>query len=268
MTLKRKIILSAFILCGILIPMADPVWWMLQKSLSDIQTIAQAIAAAITAHNDDPDAHLGVGQSLQSHRASEIIDHEAQSIVADKFSSSNSGIFVPVNGDLTAEAGNYTAIIPGVIAVIQQGTGHTGEAYTTLWDIIPSDCGYNDGDVVVDVVFQGTGVSGAWYAKFMVEFAYIEVTSSGVRFAYYDGTYHLSSFFSIATAAVLPYRIHVDRAAGLIRFYAGGVELYNHAYTYSLDGFEVITNIAVARSTGSFATAGFGNIYLAFDGAF
>jgi hypothetical protein len=64
--------------------MADPVWGLLPKAQDNIQTINEAIDAAITAHEQDPDAHLGTGESLQSHRASDIIDHLAQSILVDK----------------------------------------------------------------------------------------------------------------------------------------------------------------------------------------
>ena len=38
----------------------------------------------IVEHNNDEASHLEVGQSLQSHKASEIIDHLASSIIADK----------------------------------------------------------------------------------------------------------------------------------------------------------------------------------------
>ncbi len=60
------------------------VWGLLQKSQSDGQTIDEAIAAAVLAHEQDPDSHLGSGESLQSHKASEIIDHLAGSVVPDK----------------------------------------------------------------------------------------------------------------------------------------------------------------------------------------
>ena len=59
-------------------------WGMIAKALDDNQTIDEAIAVAITEHNANEDAHLGVGESLQSHKASEIIDHEALSVVTDK----------------------------------------------------------------------------------------------------------------------------------------------------------------------------------------
>lgn len=65
--------------------MTNPyIWAGLERANNDPTTIDQAIGEAITAHNDDPDAHLGPDQALESHRASEIIDHRAESVVNDK----------------------------------------------------------------------------------------------------------------------------------------------------------------------------------------
>lgn len=64
--------------------MSDPIWGNLQKSLDDPQTIDQAIAAAIAAHEEDPTAHLGDGESLQQHKSNDIIDHPAGSVKNDK----------------------------------------------------------------------------------------------------------------------------------------------------------------------------------------
>lgn len=60
------------------------VWGDKPKSAVDPSTVDQEIDLKIQDHLDDPDAHLEVGQSLQSHKASEIIDHLARSIVTDK----------------------------------------------------------------------------------------------------------------------------------------------------------------------------------------
>lgn len=59
-------------------------WGMLPKSQVDPEKIEEAIARMIKEHNEDETAHLGPGQSLQSHKASEIIDHLINSIVTDK----------------------------------------------------------------------------------------------------------------------------------------------------------------------------------------
>lgn len=65
--------------------MANPyIWGDLDRATNDNTKIDQAIDEAIIAHNDDPDAHLGADQALESHRASEIIDHRAESVVNDK----------------------------------------------------------------------------------------------------------------------------------------------------------------------------------------
>jgi len=64
--------------------MADPAWGALAKAQDDPQTIDQAIAAAIATHESDSDAHLGAGESLETHKSQEVIDHPAGSVLGDK----------------------------------------------------------------------------------------------------------------------------------------------------------------------------------------
>jgi len=64
--------------------MSNPVWGLLAKSQTDNETIEEAIARLILEHEQDEASHLGAGESLQSHKASEIIDHVVDSVVADK----------------------------------------------------------------------------------------------------------------------------------------------------------------------------------------
>jgi len=64
--------------------MALPLWGELEKSVDDPETIEEAIARLILAHNEDSESHLGSGQSLEAHKAEEIIDHPAGSVLADK----------------------------------------------------------------------------------------------------------------------------------------------------------------------------------------
>ena len=59
-------------------------WQNLAKSQISAEIIEEAIIRLIQGHEDDPDAHLETGESLQSHKASEIIDHLAESIITDK----------------------------------------------------------------------------------------------------------------------------------------------------------------------------------------
>jgi len=68
--------------------MSVETWGEMPKAQDNSQKIDEAISVAISAHNDDPDAHLGAGQALDSHRAAEVIDHLAYSIVSDKLNDS------------------------------------------------------------------------------------------------------------------------------------------------------------------------------------
>lgn len=62
------------------------IWGTLPKSQTSAETIDEAVSAAIAAHEADEEAHLGTGESLQSHKAETIIDHLAGSILSDKMS--------------------------------------------------------------------------------------------------------------------------------------------------------------------------------------
>jgi len=83
-----------------------PVWGLLEKSQVDNEKIEDAITRLVGVHESDPDSHLGVGESLQSHKASEIIDHVARSIVADKLHNSAK----PNEAYVSADEGDYATI--------------------------------------------------------------------------------------------------------------------------------------------------------------
>lgn len=63
--------------------MSIPVWGLLEKSQVDPETIEDAILRLIAVHEADPTAHQGAGESLELHKASTIIDHLADSVVAE-----------------------------------------------------------------------------------------------------------------------------------------------------------------------------------------
>lgn len=66
--------------------MADPVWGLLAKSQDDSETIEEAIVRLIGEHETDAGAHTGAGESLETHKTQDTIDHKADSIVPDKLS--------------------------------------------------------------------------------------------------------------------------------------------------------------------------------------
>jgi hypothetical protein len=60
-------------------------WGQMTKAQDDPQTINEAIDAAILAHEEDPESHMGAGESIENHRINEVIDHPAGSVPVDKF---------------------------------------------------------------------------------------------------------------------------------------------------------------------------------------
>lgn len=101
--------------------MADPVWGALQKSQVDPATIDEEIDTKIQDHLDDPDAHIEAGQSLQSHKASVIIDHVARSVLNDKIETSARAYtaIVDING-----GGDYVDIQDAIDYVYSLGGGN------------------------------------------------------------------------------------------------------------------------------------------------
>lgn len=64
--------------------MSIPLWGQLQKAQDDPETIEEAIARMISEHEEDPEAHLGEGESLSAHKHETVIDHPPASILPDK----------------------------------------------------------------------------------------------------------------------------------------------------------------------------------------
>jgi hypothetical protein len=83
--------LSFFIFLFYPLVMATETWGLMTKSQEDSTTIEQRIAEMIAEHEADPEAHTGENESLAAHRANEVIDHPAASIVGDKYSESQIG---------------------------------------------------------------------------------------------------------------------------------------------------------------------------------
>lgn len=73
----------------ILTYMSIETWGLMPKSQVDDETIEQAIARILSEHGIDPNSHMGSGEALDNHRQSDIIDHKAGSIVADKIAAEN-----------------------------------------------------------------------------------------------------------------------------------------------------------------------------------
>jgi len=83
----NPIIFLFSVIGGIIVFIMAETWGAMPKNQVDDQLISEAIAEAIAIHEADPTSHMGEGESIDMHRTNEIIDHPANSVVPDKFSS-------------------------------------------------------------------------------------------------------------------------------------------------------------------------------------
>lgn len=134
--------------------MADPiVWGLLPKAQDDPQTITEAIASAIAAHEADPEAHLGEDESLEAHRANDTLDHPAGSALSDKWTMSELE-FTTVfeNLSIFGLTNDVSAIFPGVV-ISATGTGSGGQS-------------------ALDVSLEDRSIALDFAKEFLVQFAF------------------------------------------------------------------------------------------------
>lgn len=99
---------------------ANYIWSDLARATNDPTTIDEAIAEGVAQHNGDPNAHLGADEALQSHRAAEIIDHLAESVVNDKLKT-NARAYVAIVDP--ASAADFDTVQAAVEYAIDKGGG-------------------------------------------------------------------------------------------------------------------------------------------------
>ena len=155
--------------------MADPVWGQLHKAQDDEETIEEAIVRLIAVHEADSGAHTGSGESLETHKTQEVVDHPADSIVPDKFSQKENvlqtlfetldpwstqgtignglGVMqITVFGDGAADKYSYNEDL----GFTQDDTDYT--ILNNLWQV---DFNYSDNLNVADFIF-GLGVTDSF----------------------------------------------------------------------------------------------------------
>lgn len=179
--------------------MANPyIWAGLERATNDPTTIDAAIAEAITAHDDDPEAHLGPDQSLQSHRASEIIDHLAESVVNDKIKRTARryvAIVDPASDtdfDTLASAVEYARGVGGGDIYITRGTHFVAANL----DIPPTLGFYGDGIGETTIKSNSTtGRSLSFYTDCFAVTGYVllDDSANGQNTFVYSATYNPDS---------------------------------------------------------------------------
>jgi len=215
--------------------MADlPLWGSMQKAQDDAETIEEAIQRLVDAHNDATDAHLGGTRSLEAHKAEDVIDHPAGSILSDKATMTEFEIVVPLFNDTmfaTGESGSgfYDSGNPPGVAVSIDGDGYAYRSGTLL--------GFSPWFTwVKSQLFQAAFVvdgSFTWEGYFGIGEHTNGVPDNGAGFHVANGVlkgYYISGSgiqetgaLTFAEDALSTARLYYDAATGDIGFFIDGI---------------------------------------------
>lgn len=244
-------------------------WGALPKAQDNAQTIDEAIGAAIVAHESDPTAHLGDGESLQQHKNNEVIDHPAFSIVPDKFSNAEAfslATVVPYNIDnkYNCELLDYNPLL-----MCRQDDSYTGEGGYQVGTFYPTIFGYDDGDIIFDflISLQGTPENGV--AIFSFSFGQIQLKEGFYRIGYFSTNtwdFIYSSWVATTEYNILHFRFWYDSTNHLLKVYLKNVEVFSVSYVYDIGGEDNIIIFWVNRGTSSDFRGLFGNIKYWYSG--
>jgi hypothetical protein len=257
--------------------MAEPLWGALQKAQDDDQTIAEAIEAAILAHEEDPTAHLGDGESLSEHKHETVIDHPAGSIVPDKYSYEQAA-YRPLFEALTpyTVSGSPVAALPNGVLLGSSGTPYT--AVKRIHAPLQSS-GFSAG-FGIDSLLQCT----AYISVFTNVTAWIlqgqppddednwrmGFKLSGGNFyahlGYYDENYDYQEtevqITGISAGTSYALRVHNDPALETIYFFVDGVQRASIPYPSdpAPDGTSTGFGFQISRSTSGLGYLSCGNV--------
>ncbi len=206
-------------------------WSGLQKSATDTETIEQAIERLIAEHNNDPTSHLAVGQSLAAHKAADIIDHPAASVVADKFNAGDVTIntqFESIdswshNGSVTIQDHN------GVAIYVEYGVTNASNMYSAMY--IPRYIFDDDYDMQFETVFTWEGSNNHIHGWLGFLDGYTDSADGfgfqlrdGVLYSYLkrNGTVHKTSLSSVNITIGHVLKAVFSNASQNVKYYVDG----------------------------------------------
>lgn len=221
-------------------------WGQMTKAQDDSQTIDEAIASAIQAHEEDSESHMGEGESIENHRVNEVLDHPQGSVVADKAQNNqvvSSTSFETLNA--WEFAGSYSS---NGFTYVSFGTTNVNnnEATLKLWEI----ASFKTADFVKNLFFQttfSTDYHGAGDYEFIIGIddvfgAYLtmgmKIVDNAVTGYFHDGTTsHTVSLGTITRGTTHTIRCFANQATGNVEFWIDGVLLGNITFEqhYSTD---------------------------------
>jgi hypothetical protein len=218
--------------------MSTEIWGQLPKAQDNSDTIDDAIAAAIAAHDADSEAHLATGAVLGDHRENEALDHPAGSVWADKLTAHEIDIttnFESIDGWNTS--GNVRVVLfPGVVISHDDGEGG-GEGPASMYAVMSLTPYYFDfgKDTLFDVVLVEEAQVDD-YRFFLGYFNYVSDTDlRGIGFKIVDnniygfvgrsGTLQLTSALGSGVYTSVKLRVVWNSTEKKAYFYLNGAEV-------------------------------------------
>jgi hypothetical protein len=248
-----------------------PLWGTLQKSQDNAETIEQAIVRLIGEHEEDPEAHLGEGESLEQHKKSEIIDHPPQSIVPDKFTTNELGMrtnFTPLSDFDYYNANTTVKSMSALFELDPEGISiawlcvnmlNLMNFETPTYDVLFDISMY--AEYALEDMSVKFGISNfartTWYYGF-------ELFDDEVKgFARLGGTIvYTDVLTTLDYLTRKTFRCYYDHGAGVMKFYVNGQEQgeLEITGTFETDG---IFSLSMNDTGSEPALFGFYNFYLA-----
>lgn len=218
-------------------------WSTLPRATDDNETIEEAIARLIADHEADPEAHLGEGESLSEHKASEVIDHLASSIVTDKYNRSESLTRSPIYTlDNWSTLGTSSFAVWGRVFTSPSTSPRFGYWYTSYFF---GDLPYTTSDFSVRVSGSLLGNSSTRWSEWGLfsdtdYFTDYSLGSSGYTFYKLNGSLYAVSdidgdrtetFIATLSDSAPDYlmSIEYDHFDGIVRWYYNDTEVYSEA---------------------------------------
>ena len=207
-------------------------WQMLNRNQVDSELIEEAVDRIVAQHNANPEAHLGTGEALQSHKAEVIIDHVAGSVLADKMSNSESFLNCNFESfDFWATYGNTDYESIGLAAIITVDDDPlTSGFYSSL---------FSSGDIIdwtknlmvqfsfwLDSAIFGTAVLGltGYYQTSQVKGFGFMVENGSLKGYWGNGTtLTKTAGLGISTYSEHVYRAYYDAFLQNVKYYVDGV---------------------------------------------
>jgi len=232
--------------------MANPVWGQLEKAQDDAETIEEAVARLIAEHEADAGAHTGTGESLETHKSQEVVDHPQGSILPDK--KGNADFFIEINYQSLDGFDKYGGTeATGLKAGLYVESGVYDSSYinfipfsTALFGNVAASM-MLESAVYFDDANESTGEISFTGLKFEIENDQVR----GVSSVNAGATEYTTDWFTVDMTD-----LHVLRAIHFVlenktRFYVDGELIGTVSDTYSLTGEDLTFEAKHIRNTAS-----------------